>query len=102
MAKNTENTQKKGKINIKAGIYELKGNKFFIDGKSISFLKRKKNIIGSKTENFIHSISERTYISSLYPVKENHYAFDYKNENFELIIDADNVIIKEVQNIPIG
>jgi hypothetical protein len=83
----------KGAIDIITGIYELIGNKFNIKGKTINILTRKKTTKGKPTK-YIHSIAENVYISSLYPLEDNHYNFDYKNRQYILTLEPERVIIK--------
>jgi hypothetical protein len=86
-------------INIIPGIYELKDMVFFIKGNGI-IIKVRKDLVKNKPPLFMKLTSDHSYISSLFPLEDNHFLFDYKNKDgyrrmqYAMTLEPDRVIIK--------
>lgn len=73
-------------MDFKDGTYTLEGNKFYVDGKRLTVLERKKET-QRKPKYYLACITRNgfEYISSLYPSGANgKYNFDYKHKLYEL------------------
>ena len=79
-------------LNIKTGKFRVINNKFRIGLTSFMIRKRKK-VSENKPELYLIQINPFSYISSLYPVSNNIYQFDYNNAYYSLILDKDTVKI---------
>ena len=79
------------------GVYNFKDNSFFINDIEFRFLKRKKTT-RNKPELYLGAFLNKVfiYVSSLYPVKENVYNFDYKDVFYTLQIEKDNIKISRI------
>jgi hypothetical protein len=98
-AKKQKRSISKTLINIIPGIYELKDMVFFIKKDGIR-IKRRKNLIKNKPPLFMDLLIDYSYISSLYPLEDNHFLFDYINKDgckkvqYVMTLEPDRVIIK--------
>lgn len=54
-------------VRLKTGIYPLEGKGFFIEGRKLVVLERKKEV-HRKPKNYLAQLQPFQYISSLYPV----------------------------------
>lgn len=94
---------------IKEGSYSIFQNSLFIQSVKVLIKQRTDKIITpKKPKHYIEGYflddknkKQRVYISSLYPVENNIYKFDYDRQLFYFVLNADignssEVIIKKV------
>ena len=61
------------------------------------FATRKKTTPNKPPNYLLHTVDKKqfSYVSSIYEIESNFYAFDYDEELYNLIVKADEVIIEK-------